>query len=112
MLTLLQNRRVPILVPHLSPPILIFSSPSIYIISQPSITLHISHLPALTNNDVQIRHILPAVPRPRLLHLPHDVHPIKDLPKDDVFPVQEGRGDGGDEELRAVAIGPGVLPPG
>jgi hypothetical protein len=27
-----------------------------------------------------------------------------------VFPVQEGRGDGGDEELRAVAVGPGVLP--
>jgi hypothetical protein len=68
-----------------------------------------SHLPARTDDHIQIRDILAPVPGFRVLHLPHDIHAIKDLPENDVLAVEEGRGHGGDEELRAVAVGAGVL---
>lgn len=69
----------------------------------------ISHLPALANDDVHIRDVLPPIPRARLFHLPHDIHAIKDLPEHDVLAVQERRGNRRDEELRAVAVRAGVL---
>lgn len=67
------------------------------------------HLSALSNHHVEIRNVLPAVPRLRRLHLLHNVEPIDDLAEDDVLLVQEWRGHGGDEELRAVGVGAGVL---
>ena len=73
---------------------------------------HISHLPALANNQIHIRDVLPPVPGARLLHLPHNVHSVKDLAEDDVLSVQERRGHRRDEELRAVAVRAGVLESG
>ena len=83
--------------PNLQPPPLTFS---------PHAT---SHLPTSTDDDIQIRHLLPAVPGLRALHHAHDVHAGEDLAEDDVLAVQEGRRYCRDEELRAVAVGAGVL---
>lgn len=44
-----------------------------------------------------------------MFHLLDYVHPVNDLAKDDVLVVEEGSGDGGDEELGAVGVGAGVL---
>lgn len=68
-----------------------------------------SHLAALRNKDVEIRHVFAAAARLGSLHLADDVHAVRDASKDDVFPVEEGRGHGGDEELRAVCIGASIL---
>lgn len=42
-------------------------------------------------------------------HLLHHIRSLVDLAKDDVLVVEKGRGHGGDEELRAVGVGTGVL---
>ena len=68
-----------------------------------------SHLTALRDGYIEVRHVLAAVPRLGHLHLLDDVHAIHDLPEDDVLAVEERRGDRGDEELRAVGIGASVL---
>ena len=62
------------------------------------------HLTALSNDNIQIGHVLPPVASLCRLHLLHNVHPVNDLAKDDVLAVQEGRGHSGDEELRAVGV--------
>lgn len=56
-------------------------------------------LSALGNNHIQVRHILAAVTRLGVLHLLDDVHTVHHLAKDDVLAVQEGGGNGCDEEL-------------
>ncbi len=66
----------------------------------------ISHLATLRDGDILIR-LLPR--RARVLDLPHDVHAVGHLAEDDVFVVEEGCWDGGDEELAAVGVGAGVL---
>ena len=43
------------------------------------------------------------------LHLLDNVYTIHHLPEDDVLAVQEGGGDSGDEELRAVGVWSCVL---
>lgn len=63
------------------------------------------HLPTHTDNHIQVRDILASIPRFRILHLPQDIHALYHLSEHDVFPIQEGGGDRGDEELRAVAVG-------
>ena len=39
----------------------------------------------------------------------HDVHAVDDFAEYDVLVVEEGGGEGGDEELAAVGVGAGVL---
>jgi hypothetical protein len=50
----------------------------------------------------------PRLRRRRLLDLLDDVHPLDDLAKDDVPPVEPRREHGRQEELRAVGVGAGV----
>lgn len=67
------------------------------------------HLSTLANHHIHIGNILPLVSRLGVFHLLDYVHPVNDLAKDDVLVVEEGSGDGGDEELGAVGVGAGVL---
>jgi hypothetical protein len=39
----------------------------------------------------------------------HDVHPVNNLAEDHMLPIQEGRRHRGDEELRAIRVGSGIL---
>jgi len=68
-----------------------------------------SHLAALGNHHIHIRHVLPSVSRFGVLHLLDDVHTVNDLTEDDVLIVEEGCRDRRDEELRAVGVGARVL---
>ena len=65
-----------------------------------------SHLSTHTDHHVANR---PLGAGPSILNLPDHVHSVDDLSKDDVFVVEEGGRSGGDEELRAIAVGAGVL---
>lgn len=67
------------------------------------------HLAALGNGNVEVGHVLAAVAGLGSLHLLDDIHAVDDLAEDDVLVVEEGRRDGGDEELGAVGVGAGVL---
>jgi hypothetical protein len=44
-----------------------------------------------------------------MFHLAEDIHAVDDTAEHDVFPVEEGRGDRGDEELTTVAVWSCVL---
>lgn len=68
-----------------------------------------SHLTALGDDDVHIRDVLALVARLGGFHLLHDVHAVDHLAEHDVLAVEEGGGHRGDEELRAVGAGTGVL---
>ena len=67
---------------------------------------HSSHLSTHADHHVTHR---PLGPGPRILNLPHHVHAVNDLSKDYVFVVEEGGRSGGDEELRTIAVGAGIL---
>lgn len=67
------------------------------------------HLPTFSDNNIQVRNVPPLLARPGHLDLAHHVHAIPDTAEDDVFVVEEGGGDGGDEELASVRVGAGVL---
>jgi hypothetical protein len=68
-----------------------------------------SHLAALGNDNIEVRHVLAAVARLSGLHLADDVHAAVDFAEDDVLVVKEGGRDSGDEELGSVGVGTGVL---
>lgn len=67
------------------------------------------HLATLGNHNIQVRHVLAAISSLGVLHLPDNIHAVNNLTKHDVLTVQERGRDGGDEELRAVGVGAGVL---
>lgn len=71
--------------------------------------MYVLHFTALRNDNIHIRHVLAAVARFRGLHLLDDVHTVDDLAEDDVLAVEEGGGDGGDEELGTVGIRTSIL---
>jgi len=64
-----------------------------------------SHLSTHTDHHVAHR---PLGTGTSILNLPDHVHSVDDLSKDNVFVVQKGGRSGGDEELRAIAVGAGV----
>lgn len=68
-----------------------------------------SHLTALRNHHVQVRHVLAPVARLGRLHLLDHIEAVHHLAEDDVLAVEEGRRHRRDEELRAVAVGARVL---
>lgn len=68
-----------------------------------------SQLTALGNDNVHVRDIPPFIPRLGVLHLVHDIHAVNYLAEDNVLPVEERSGHGGDEELASVGVGTRVL---
>jgi hypothetical protein len=68
-----------------------------------------SHLPASADHNIHIGNILTAISCLGVLHLPNDIHAVKDFAKHNVLTVKEGCGNGGDEELGAITIGACVL---
>lgn len=67
------------------------------------------HFSALRDDNVHVGHILTTVAGLGGLHLLDDVHAVDDFAEDDVLVVEEGSGNGGDEELGAVCVGTGIL---
>lgn len=67
----------------------------------------LSHLTTLRNSDI-LQRFIPSIST-RILNLPNRVHPINDLPKDDMLAVQMRGHSRSDEELGAVAVGTAVL---
>jgi hypothetical protein len=67
------------------------------------------HLPAKRNHNIQVWNILAAISRLGLLHLLDHIHTLHYLAKNNVFVVEEGCWDCGDEELGTVTIFTSVL---
>lgn len=65
----------------------------------------ISHLTTHTDQDIQIRHILASIARPRLLHHPDNLHAIHHPPEDNMLSIQKRRRNGRDEELASIRVG-------
>lgn len=65
------------------------------------------HLPALRDDNISRR---PVQNRPRILNFPNDIHPVDNLPKNNVLVIQMRRFVSCyNEELAAVCIRAGVL---
>ena len=80
---------------------------SLLLLPPSSTSIHrILHLPAHRNDDIVDRFLATGASN---LNLLHNGHAVDDFAENDVFVVEEGRGSGGDEELRAVGVGAGVL---
>lgn len=71
-----------------------------------------SHLTTLTNPDILHRPLTRAPstrPRgPHILNHAHDLHPLRDLPKDNMLPIEKRRRRTGDEKLTTVGIRAGI----
>ena len=68
-----------------------------------------SHLAALRDDNVTIRHVLSAVACLGHLHLRDHVHAILHLAEDHVLAVEERGRYGRDEELGPIGVGAGIL---
>lgn len=66
-----------------------------------------SHLTTLRNNHILIRLII--LPNPHILNLPHNIHALHDLPKNNMLAIQMRRRSTSDEELRPIRIRPTIL---
>ena len=65
-----------------------------------------SHLSALYNSDILVRFVSVS---PSLLYHFHNIHPVNDLAKDNMFVIQEWGRHSCNEELTAIGVGARVL---